>query len=331
MTNTTPATTEDEGAEHLDIVVPALMNTMRVDRALSMLTSCPRSEASRLVEVGAVTIDGKVVTKASTPLSTGAHLEAVLPPQTDGSVEAEPDVHVTVLYEDADLVVVDKPFTLVVHPGAGNTTGTLVAGLLALYPELADLPKAGFGEVNRPGIVHRLDKGTSGLLAVARSPAAFTSVSEQLATRQAQRRYVGVVEGHVESERGIVDAPIGRSATSPTRMMVRPDGKSARTSYEVIERLEGPARTVIGLSLETGRTHQIRVHMAAIGHPVVNDPRYGQRNETLLDADRLALHAGRLRLEHPVTGDEVSVLSAWPDDLRILGGGDAAQRWLENS
>jgi 23S rRNA pseudouridine1911/1915/1917 synthase len=322
---------EDDGGEHLEAIVPALMDQMRIDRALSMLTGCPRSEAARLIDSGVVTLDGHVVSKASTLLSAGSQIEAILPPPDDGSVLAEPDIAVEVLYEDEDILIVDKPFFLVVHPGAGNTSGTLVAGLLARYPELAELPSAGFGESNRPGIVHRLDKGTSGLLAIARTPLAFESISEQLATRQATRRYVGVVEGHVESERGIVDAPISRSAKSPTRMTVRPDGRVARTGYEVIERLEGPDRTIIGLSLETGRTHQIRVHMAAIGHPVVNDPKYGQRNERALDPDRLALHAGRLVLKHPRTGEPISATAPWPEDLAVLGGADEARGWLEES
>ena len=327
MNETPPLPAEEEG-EHLDVMVPALMAGMRVDRALSMLTSCSRSEAVAVIESGVVLLDGTVVTKASLPLKEGGHLEAVMPLPPDGSVAPEPDVVLTLVFEDDDLVIINKPFDMVVHPGAGNKTGTLVAGLVARFPEVAALPEAGFSEVGRPGIVHRLDKGTSGLLVAARTPLAFTSLTTQLFEHLVVRRYVGVVEGHVESNRGIVDAPIGRSINTPTRMAVRPDGKEALTRYEVLAHLQGPDRTVVGLTLETGRTHQIRVHMAAIGHPVVNDPRYGQRNERRLDPDRLALHAGRLTFSHPRTGETVVAVAAWPSELSVLGGAAEAASWI---
>ena len=318
----------EEPGEQLDVAIPALMASMRVDRAISMLTGCSRSEAARLIESGAVVVDGIVVSKASAALQEGSHLEALIPAPEDDSVAPEPDVALTIVVEDEELVVVDKPFDLVVHPGAGNRTGTLVAGLIARYPEMAQLPALGFGEVGRPGIVHRLDKGTSGLLVAARTPVAFTALSEQLAAHQVERRYVGIVEGHVESTRGIVDAPIGRSLNTPTRMAVRPDGKAALTRYEVLGYLSGPDRTVVGLTLETGRTHQIRVHMAAIGHAIVNDPRYGQRNERRIDHDRLALHAGRLSFTHPTSGQPIVAVAPWPPDLRVLGGASEASEWL---
>ena len=319
----------DEGSgEQLDVMIPALMGSMRVDRALSMLTGCSRSDAARLIESGAVVVDGSIVVKASVPLKEGSHLEALIPAPPDDSVAPEPDVALDVVFEDDDLVIVDKPFDLVVHPGAGNRTGTLVAGLIARYPDMARLPDLGFGELGRPGIVHRLDKGTSGLLVAARTPVAFTSLSAQLAEHLVERRYVGIVEGHVESARGIVDAPIGRSINTPTRMAVRPDGKEALTRYEVLGYLSAPDRTVVGLTLETGRTHQIRVHMAAIGHAIVNDPRYGQRNERRIDHDRLALHAGRLSFTHPTTGEAVVAVAPWPRDLGVLGGSSEASEWL---
>jgi len=320
----------DDGSEHLSVVVPVLMDAMRADRALSLLTGCPRSEASRLIESGVVTLDGRVVTKSSVLLAEGSTLEAILPPPPDGSVEPEEDVEVDVVATFADFIVVNKEFSRVVHPGAGNQTGTLIAGILARYPEIAELPGQGFGEVGRPGVVHRLDKGTSGLLAVARTTRGFESLTTQLAEHRIDRRYVGVVEGHVEGAQGIVDAPIGRSATTPTKMAIRPDGREARTRYQVLGYLEAPSRTVVGLILETGRTHQIRVHMAAIGHPIVNDPRYGQRNERRIDPERLALHAGRLGLTNPADGEEARFTAAWPSDLAVLGGGDVANEWLES-
>ncbi len=318
----------DDQAEVLSVEVPALMDAMRVDRALSMLTGCSRSEAARLIDAGAVSVDAAIVQKASQALIEGQLLEAVLPEPEDGSVEPEPEVSVTVVLEAADFLVVDKEFDQVVHPGAGNAHGTLIAGVIARYPEIAQLPLEGVGELGRPGVVHRLDKGTSGLLVIARTAEGFASLSAQLAERSMERRYLGLVEGYVESPHGVVDAPIGRSARVPTRMAVQPDGRPARTHYEVLCHLEHPARTLVGLSLETGRTHQIRVHMAAIGHPIVNDPRYGQRNEKRLDPERLALHAGRLTLEDPSSAERVRCVALWPEDLARLGGAEEGNTWL---
>jgi len=317
----------DDG-EVLDVEVPALMDEMRIDRALSMLSGLTRSESSKLIESGVVRVDGVVVTKASTQLHQGAHLEALVPEASDGTVAPEPDVAVDIVAEGTDYLVVNKDFLDVVHPGFANRGGTLIAGILARHPEIASLPEAGLGDPNRPGVIHRLDKGTSGLLVVARTPMGFSSLSEQMAARSIERHYIGIVEGFVEDERGIVDAPIGRSATSPTKMAVRPDGRPARTHYVVVDRWESPVRTVLGFTLETGRTHQIRVHMAAIGHPIVNDPRYGQRNERALDRDRLALHAGRLAFQDPSSDEEVVVVANVPSDLGSLGSMDAANRWL---
>ena len=321
--------TEAGPADMLDIEVPALMDAMRVDRAIAMLTERSRSSAVAMITAGAVAVDGVVVTKASFPLLEGARLEVALPTLEAEVVAPDPDVLVELVYVDDDLVVVSKRFDQVVHPGAGNREATLVSGLLALFPEIGDLPNLGAGEPARPGIVHRLDKGTSGLLVVARTPDAYYSLTEQMAAHSARRLYVGIIEGHVEEEQGIVDAPISRSASSPTQMAVRPDGRDARTRYKVLERLEGPARTIIGLELDTGRTHQIRVHMSAIGNPVVNDPKYGQRNEKRLDHDRLALHAGRLTVVHPRTGAPLTTRAPWPDDLAALGGLATATEWIE--
>ena len=318
-------TSEDE----LDVEVPGLMDQMRIDRAISMLTGLSRSEASALLDSGAVSVDGKVVTKASVPLVAQQRLEAVLPVPPDLSVVPEPEVEVDVLFVDEDLIVVNKSFDQVVHPGAGNTTGTLISGVIARWPEVAELPGLGLGEPARPGIVHRLDKGTSGVLVIARSPQAYLALTEQMTNHTAQRRYIGFLEGHVAEDRGIVDAPIARSASTPTKMAVRPDGRPARTHYQVLERLVAPDRTVAGLELETGRTHQIRVHMSAIGHPVANDPRYGQRNVTSLDRDRLALHAGRLSFVHPATNERQSFIAPLPSDLAALGAARVAQEWLE--
>jgi 23S rRNA pseudouridine1911/1915/1917 synthase len=222
-----------------------------------------------------------------------------------------------IVYADESLAVVDKPAGLVVHPGAGHGAGTLVGGLLARFPDLEDLVTQGVCPADRPGIVHRLDKGTSGLLAVARTAEAYHSLVEQLATRTMGRRYVALVAGHVVDDRGEVEAPIGRSIRTPTKMAVTAAGKPARTSYTVLERrLDGADPvTLLELALQSGRTHQIRVHMAAIGHPVVGDARYGTPDKRL-GSGRFFLHAFRLAFSHPVTGARLELESPVPSDLQ---------------
>ncbi len=215
------------------------------------------------------------------------------------------------------MVVVDKPAGLVVHPGAGHHAGTLVHGLVARFPDVAALPALVGSEPDRPGIVHRLDRGTSGLMVVARTPAAYRSLVEQLSSRAVSRTYRALVLGTVEGESGVVDAPIGRSVSSPTRMAVSRTGKEARTRYRVEERFGLPVpTTLVRAALETGRTHQIRVHLAAIGHPVVGDETYGQ-GRTLPGATvtRPFLHAFELAFDHPTTGERMSWTSELPRDL----------------
>ena len=305
--------------EVLDVVVPESLDEVRVDKVLSMLTGSSRSEATALVGSGAVSLAGATVTKSSTPVVAGQRLVAVLPAPTSGAVAPDASVVVDVALDDEDFVVVNKRPGQVVHPGAGQREGTLVAGLLALYPQIGLLRESGLCSEERPGIVHRLDKGTSGLLVVAKTPAGFESLSGQLADRVMERTYLGMVEGHVSEERGVVDAPIGRSTRTPTLMAVRADGRPARTSYEVIARIGAPnAMTLLRLRLDTGRTHQIRVHLSTIGHPVVNDPRYGHRRERRLAEDRFFLHSTTLAFARPRDGEWVSTSAALPQDLRVL-------------
>ncbi len=315
---------DDTGAdlfdgEHLDLVVPGSIDAIRIDRVLSMLTGLSRSEASALVSTGAVTLDGKVVAKSSASVFEGQHLVAALPTPESGPVQPDASVPVDVLLDDLDFAVINKAPGQVVHPGAGQRQGTLVAGLLALFPELRRLGDEGLCDPLRPGIVHRLDKGTSGLLVVAKSTEGFVSLSAQLADRLMERTYLGMVEGHVREERGVVDAPIGRSTRTPTLMAVRSDGRPARTGYEVIARIDKPQpMTLLRLQLDTGRTHQIRVHLATIGHPVVNDPRYGHRRERRLPEDRFFLHSTTLSFSHPRTGEWITASAPLPEDLRPL-------------
>jgi 23S rRNA pseudouridine1911/1915/1917 synthase len=290
------------------IVVPAALDGERVDRAVAFLTGWPRGAVQQLLDDGAVLVDGKRVAK-SHRLQTGALIDIRGEPPIDAPPTADPTVAVDVRYEDDDVIVVAKPADLVVHPGAGNPDGTLVNGLLARFPEIASV-----GDPMRPGIVHRLDRDTSGLLVVARSERAYDSLVAQLAARTVARRYTALVWGRLSSPRGVIDAPIGRSSSRRTRMAVRDEGKPARTEYEVLEAFDDPVCSLLACKLETGRTHQIRVHLAAIGHPVVGDGTYGGRRDKLR-LERPFLHATSLSFEHPATSELCSFDDALPAEL----------------
>jgi 23S rRNA pseudouridine1911/1915/1917 synthase len=305
--------------EVLDVIVPASLHELRVDRVLALLTGLSRADAHQAIASGAVSIDDKIVVKPSTSLQEGQHLVAALPTRASDTVQADDSVDVNVVLDDEDFVVVNKAAGQVVHPGAGQRTGTLIGGLLARYPEIHELGAEGLSDPLRPGVVHRLDKGTSGLLVVAKTPEGFVSLKHQLSERLMERTYLGLAQGHVSEERGVVDAPIGRSTRTPTMMAVRSGGRPARTGYEVLARLDSvPATTLLRLQLETGRTHQIRVHLASIGHPIVNDLRYGHRRDTRLDDERFFLHSTTLAFSHPRSGERVSTHAPLPGDLAAL-------------
>jgi 23S rRNA pseudouridine1911/1915/1917 synthase len=293
-------------------VVPAALDGERVDRIVALLTGASRAGAADLVAGGAVRVDGATVTSGKQRLRQGQVVE-VLGGAPAGNPPPAPDAGVafTVVQADDDVIVVDKPPGLVVHPGAGNADGTLVNGLLARFPDLA-----GVGDdEQRPGIVHRLDADTSGLLVVARSEDAYRRLVAQTADRTMTREYVALAWGVPEARRGVVDAPIGRSAREPTRMTVAAGGRPARTHYEVEQDYTDPvACSRWQCRLETGRTHQIRVHLAAIGHPVVGDERYGGVRPGL-DVPRLMLHAPHLAFTHPRTGERVAFDSPVPADM----------------
>lgn len=298
-------------SERVTVVVPGALGGERVDRVVSLLTGLPRSDAAAIVDRGAVRIAGRPVTARSRRVAEGETVDIEVPPRPGGP-DPDPSVAVPVVHADDAVIVVDKPAGLVVHPGAGNPAGTLVNGLLARYPDLAG---HGWPDPGRPGVVHRLDKGTSGLLMVARTPAALASLSAQLADRTVERRYLVLVWGDVANVSGVIDAPIGRSPSEPTRMAVRAEGRRAVTRYEVLRRC-GSA-TLLQCALDTGRTHQIRVHLAAIGHPVVGDDRYdrghGGRGRRVR---RPFLHAAVLGFDHPTSGARMRFESDLPAELR---------------
>ena len=291
--------------------VPLALDGERLDRVVSLLWGLARGDAAALVAAGDVRVGGRPVLVRGRRLASGDVVEVDLPARRPApSLALEPDVAVPVVAVDEHVVVVDKPAGLVVHPGAGHTTGTLVNGLLARWPEIAAV-----GDPARPGIVHRLDAGTSGLLVVARTAAAHASLVAQLAARTVERHYLALAWGWVEAPAGMVDAPVGRASRDRTQMAVSAGGREARTRYRVVGRYASPAAvTLLECWLDTGRTHQIRVHLAAIGHPVVGDSRYRGARPSL-PVDRPFLHAFELGFDHPATGERQRYTSPLPPDL----------------
>lgn len=291
--------------------VPSALAGERLDRIVALLADISRSAAAAAVSAGGVRVDGEIVESGKVRLDEGVLVEvdpAAIP--RVALPTGDPAVEFVVVHADDDVIVVDKPPGLVVHPGAGNPDQTLVNGLLHRFPELADV-----GEPTRPGIVHRLDAGSSGLLVVARTPAAVDALIAQFASHAAGRRYDAVVWGHPDAAHGIIDAPIGRDPSDPLKMAVVVDGKRARTEYQVTARYAAPAELArLQCTLETGRTHQIRVHLAAVGHPLVGDPTYGDRRTTL-GLTRPFLHAAELTFDHPATGERLTFTSRLPADL----------------
>jgi 23S rRNA pseudouridine1911/1915/1917 synthase len=300
--------------------------------------SYSRSRIKALIEEGAVTIDGQPMLEPKRKVRPGEEIGIVVPPAEDPEPKGE-DIPLDVLYEDDDLIVIAKPPGLVVHPAAGNWTGTLVNALIHHCGDSL----SGIGGVKRPGIVHRLDKDTSGVMVVAKNDLAHRHLSEQFAdhgrTGPLERAYMALVWGRPRTLRGTIDAPLGRSTNDRTKRAVKretsDDAREAITHYEVIERfLEQPDATamasLVECHLETGRTHQIRVHMAHLGHPLIGDPDYGAAFKTKANrlpdearkaVDRFrrqALHAYMLAFEHPVSGETMHFEAAVPEDFETL-------------
>ncbi len=298
-------------------LIPGGLDGVRLDRALAiMFPDFSRTLLKGLIEAGGVRLnDALARPRARVHAGDSVHLR--VPSQTKSEWEAQPAT-LPIVYEDRDIIVIDKPAGLVVHPGAGNPAGTLANALLHHAPELRQLPRA--------GIVHRLDKDTSGLLVVARSPRAHTRLISQLQKRRITREYEAVVQG-VPTAGGTIDQPLGRHRRRRTHMAVVGDGRPAVTHYRVLRRFAAHAH--LRVKLETGRTHQIRVHLAHIGHPLVGDPAYGGRvrlppsaSAELIKAlrgfKRQALHATRLVLQHPADGRRMVWNSPLPADMRQL-------------
>jgi 23S rRNA pseudouridine1911/1915/1917 synthase len=307
----------------LDLTVPPEGAGQRVDRWLARARiGLSRNRIQTLIEAGRICVNGRAARQALR-LKENDRVAVDIPPRKSSRLLAE-DLPLNIVFEDDALIVIDKPAGLVVHPGAGTQSGTLVHALLHHAPQIGTV-----GGEGRPGIVHRLDKDTAGLMVVAKTEEAYLALVEAIRTREVVRVYKALVWGDPGPSEGLIDLPIGRDTRERTRMAVaRSGGKPARTRWRVCERF-GPA-ALVEARLETGRTHQIRVHFAALKHPVVGDPLYGgrvrkslslrQAERSLADAllrtmRRQALHAAELELAHPVTGSALRFTSALPEDF----------------
>ena len=297
--------------------IPAALAGQRLDRIVALLTDASRSDAAALVEAGGASVDGVVAASGKVRLALDQIVEIDpdrlpqrLRPVGDDSIVAP------IIYADDDVIVIDKPAGLVVHPGHGHPDGTVVNAMLASFPDLAEV-----GDPMRPGIVHRLDVGTSGLMVIARTQAAYDMLVSALAARRVARAYQTLVWGHLASANGLIDAPVGRDHRDPLRMAVVVDGKPARTRYRTVQRFREPAEaSLLECHLETGRTHQIRVHLSAAGHPVVGDGTYGGIRAGISVA-RPFLHAATLAFRHPVTNAELSFTAPLAPDLEAVLAG----------
>lgn len=292
-----------------DFIVSADEVNERIDRYLTeQEEDWTRSQVQKWIKDELVRVNDQIV-KANYKLQEDDQIHLQVPPPVELKIEAE-DIPLNIVYEDQDVVVIDKPRGLVVHPAPGHTSGTIVNGLLYHCKDLS-----GINGILRPGIVHRIDKDTSGLIMVAKNDKAHLSLAKQLQEHTVERRYIALVNGLFPHEMGTIDAPIGRSAADRKKMAVTFDNsKHAITHFAVLEAFT--EHSLVECKLETGRTHQIRVHMQYIGHPIVGDPKYGKGDTLGLDGQ--ALHAGVLGFEHPRTGEQLSFLSEIPEDMQVV-------------
>lgn len=304
-----------------EIITATILASGRLDKALAEATGLSRARVQGLIDEGRVDVAGKTATSASMKVAEGTAFRIIISAAMPAEAVPE-DLALTIAYEDQHLIVVDKAAGMVVHPAVGNITGTLVNALL--HHCRGNL--SGINGVARPGIVHRIDKDTSGLLVVAKSDAAHEGLAVQFAAHTVHRRYIAVTAGHPSPAEGTINARVGRSDADRKKMTVLPNnssrGKTAITHYKVLERLDGAA--VIECRLETGRTHQVRVHCASISHPLLGDPAYGRTPKHLrpllerLGFERQALHAAELGFVHPITGENIRFSSDLPPDMAEL-------------
>ena len=300
-----PATPEDsEEIERREATVPADLHGQRLDKAVvAFVPEFSRNHLQGLIEAGHVSVDGVVAPTSSRKVQAGQRLVIELVPTAESRAFRPEALPIQVVYEDDDLLVVDKAAGMVVHPAAGNWSGTLLNALLAHHAGAASLPRA--------GIVHRLDKDTSGLMVVGKTLAATTALTRAIAAREVHRQYLAIAHGELAGAAFAIDAPLGRDPQSRVRMAVLGGGRPARTDVEVLAARDGAS--ALRCVLHTGRTHQIRVHLASRGHPLIGDTLYGGR--ALFGMSRQALHAERLDFAHPISGEPLRFDAAPPPDF----------------
>lgn len=293
--------------KHIFNIEDATHHLQRIDKILPEFNSeWSRSQLQEWIKEGLIEVNGKAV-KSNYKLKLGDRIEITEKEVVEADIQAE-NLNLDIYYEDDDVAIVYKPKGMVVHPSPGHYTGTLVNGLMYQIKNLSGIN----GEI-RPGIVHRIDKDTSGLLMVAKNDVAHRSLVEQLMAKTVKRKYIALVHGHIPHEFGTIDAPIGRNKNDRQSMAVVDDGKEAVTHFNVIETFKN--YTLVECELETGRTHQIRVHMKYIGYPLVGDPKYGPKKT--LEIGGQALHAGLIGFEHPKTGNTLNVLRRFLQNLKL--------------
>ncbi|ELK4502643.1 RluA family pseudouridine synthase [Staphylococcus pseudintermedius] len=294
--------------KHIFNIEDATHHLQRIDKILPEFNSeWSRSQLQEWIKEGLIEVNGKAV-KSNYKLKLGDRIEITEKEVVEADIQAE-NLNLDIYYEDDDVAIVYKPKGMVVHPSPGHYTGTLVNGLMYQIKNLSGIN----GEI-RPGIVHRIDKDTSGLLMLAKNDVAHRSLVEQLMAKTVKRKYIALVHGHIPHEFGTIDAPIGRNKNDRQSMAVVDDGKEAVTHFNVIETFKN--YTLVECELETGRTHQIRVHMKYIGYPLVGDPKYGPKKT--LEIGGQALHAGLIGFEHPKTGEYIERFAPLPAEFEAV-------------
>lgn len=296
--------------QRIEIIVAIDEAGERVDAFLRRKTELSRSRVSELILSGALSINGKEQLKPSYKVESGQCISLAVP-DTQAVDIVPQNIPIDILYQDRDIVVINKPCGMVVHPAAGNEDGTLVNALMYHIRDLS-----GIGGEMRPGIVHRLDKDTSGLILVAKNDKAHTVMSEQFKSRTMEKHYRAVAFGSFSQDTDLIDAPIARHPVDRKKMAVVPDGKPSQTEWRVIERLKGA--TYLDVHLLTGRTHQIRVHMQSVGHPLLGDKIYAPHIKTSVHVPRLMLHAYSLAFTHPVTGEHMELTAPIPEQFSTV-------------
>ena len=294
----------------MEFVISDMQQGLRLDVVLEETTKPLESRANiqRSIRAGLISIDGITTTRSSTKVISGQIIRVKPPKDYLAPAITPSELSLNIVFEDDDIAIIDKPSGMVVHSGAGHLTDTMANAAVTRWPKISSV-----GDTDRPGIVHRLDRDTSGLLIIALNPTAYNNLTLMIKKHEIERIYTALVHGHPKSSTGTIDAPIGRDPHHRTRQAVNAGGRPALTHYEVIREIG--QFSFIKVRLETGRMHQIRVHMTAIGHPIVGDQTYGKR-QGIANLRRQFLHASKLTFNHPISSEKISVTSKLPDDLQ---------------